>query len=69
MSGDLWRMASQGTTMLPGEAKQLAESYARLQERYHAAMERAEAAERRCSHLAEQLAMLLGGRDRIGGDL
>jgi hypothetical protein len=55
--------------MLPGEAKQLAESYARLQERYHAAMERAEAAERRCSHLAEQLAMLLGGRDRIGGDL
>jgi hypothetical protein len=60
MSGDLWRMASQGTTMLPSEAKQLAESYARLQAKYHAAMERAEDAERRCSHLAAQLAALIG---------
>jgi len=32
MSGDLWQMARNGTTLLPGEARKLALAYDRLRE-------------------------------------
>lgn len=64
MSGELWIMARNGTTLLPSEVRKLAADYDLLREKYDAAMAHLDDAERRAIHLAEQLSMLLG---RQGG--
>ena len=40
MSGELWQMARNGTTLLPGEARKLANAYDKLREERDALRER-----------------------------
>lgn len=52
MSEDLWIMARNGTTLLPGEAIKIAKAHDALRQKYHDALDELAKCEAECARLS-----------------